>query len=424
MKIAVWHNLPSGGGKRALYCHLRGLKQRGHAVEIWCPASADERFLPLTEFGPVHVLPFSIPASSEGKRGIAGGLALWTRTRNLLAAHRAHAVEVARLMEASGADVVLGNSCGDFRTSYLGEFTKLPSVLYLQEPNRGLFEALPRIPWTAIPPRSSFPSTWRYLRRLIADGIATAARRVQVREELRMANGYDRILVNSLFSRESVLRAYGLEAHVCYLGVEAERFVPNASARERLVVSVGALHYGKGADRIIQALASIPKERRPPLVWVANLVDQGYETKMTELARSRGVNFTVKQHVSDGELVQWLCRAGVFVYAPRLEPFGFAPLEAAACGAPVVAVAEGGVRETIRDGENGILARSAEPAELAAQIERVLGDAGLAARLGHAGRAAVIREWSWDLAVERLERELVDVCGMPARGAHGPPPTG
>jgi len=35
MKIAVWHNLPSGGGKRALYHHVRGLVERGHRVESW-----------------------------------------------------------------------------------------------------------------------------------------------------------------------------------------------------------------------------------------------------------------------------------------------------------------------------------------------------------------------------------------------------
>lgn len=55
MKIAVWHNLPSGGGKRALYYHVRGLVERGHIVESWCLDTADRACLPLTEFGPEHV---------------------------------------------------------------------------------------------------------------------------------------------------------------------------------------------------------------------------------------------------------------------------------------------------------------------------------------------------------------------------------
>ena len=43
------------------------------------------------------------------------------------------------------------------------------------------------------------------------------------------------------------------------------------------------------------------------------------------------------------------------IYTPRLEPFGYAPLEANLCGLPVIGIAEGGVRETIIDGINGFL---------------------------------------------------------------------
>ena len=57
MKIAVWHNLPSGGGKRALYNHVRGLRERGHTLESWCPPTADQNYLPLSELIAEHVVP-------------------------------------------------------------------------------------------------------------------------------------------------------------------------------------------------------------------------------------------------------------------------------------------------------------------------------------------------------------------------------
>src|SRR5258708_39613497 len=60
MKIAVWHNLPSGGGKRALYYHVRGLVQRGHSVESWCSPLADRSYLPLSEFVTDHVVPLEV----------------------------------------------------------------------------------------------------------------------------------------------------------------------------------------------------------------------------------------------------------------------------------------------------------------------------------------------------------------------------
>ena len=57
MRIAIWHNLPSGGGKRGLYDHVDYLVATGHYVESWCPPSADQSFLPLRHLITEHVLP-------------------------------------------------------------------------------------------------------------------------------------------------------------------------------------------------------------------------------------------------------------------------------------------------------------------------------------------------------------------------------
>src|ERR1700741_4653805 len=65
MRIAVWHNLPSGGVKRALYDHVRGLVARGHTVEAWCPPSADQTYLPLSDLVLEHVVPLSLRPELE-----------------------------------------------------------------------------------------------------------------------------------------------------------------------------------------------------------------------------------------------------------------------------------------------------------------------------------------------------------------------
>ena len=67
-------------------------------------------------------------------------------------------------------------------------------------------------------------------------------------------------------------------------------------------------------------------------------------------------------YLRDQELVSPLSRAKFMIYAPRLKPFGFAPLEANSCGTSVIALAEGGVRETVKDGINGHLVEDADPA--------------------------------------------------------------
>ena len=70
LRIAVWHNLPSGGGKRALYDHIQGLVARGHYVESWCPPTADQEFLPIGELVNEHVVALD-PVERTGSKAIA-----------------------------------------------------------------------------------------------------------------------------------------------------------------------------------------------------------------------------------------------------------------------------------------------------------------------------------------------------------------
>lgn len=407
MKIAVWHNLPSGGGKRALYHHLKGLHERGHQVEIWCPDSANSAFLPLSEFGPEHRIPVRFKNPPQGRTALGRSVCELRRSVERLAAFRAHCLQCADEINAGGFDVLFANSCTWYRTSYLGGGVTIPSVLYLQEPYRWLYESLPQLPWAALPPPGRRWWSPGYLSWFLQDTIETQALRIQVREERAMARGFDKILVNSLYSRESVRRAYGLDSEVCYLGVDCELFRPLGLMRERLVVSVGGLYVGKGVEDSIRAIGAVPADIRPRLLWIGNFSVQAYLRDMGELAASLGVDFEMKVMVTDSELVEWLNRASLVIYTPRLEPFGFGSLEAHACETPVVAVAEGGVRETVVDGQNGRLMPSNDPEALGKAIAELLEQPDQARQMGRRGRLDVLRQWSWAQAIDRLERYLV-----------------
>jgi glycosyltransferase involved in cell wall biosynthesis len=88
------------------------------------------------------------------------------------------------------------------------------------------------------------------------------------------------------------------------------------------------------------------------------------------------------------------------IYTSRLEPFGFTPLEASACGTPVVAIAEGGVRETVFHGKNSLLVLSANPRELAFAMQRVLDEPGLARQMAEEGPRYVQSEWNLDVTID------------------------
>jgi len=405
MRVAVWHNLPSGGGKRALYDHVRGLAARGHSIEAWCPSSADTAFLPLSELIPEHVVPFTW-AGSRPRNAMTRLLSDYRDMDSRLRAMDEVCRECAEEINAGGFDVLFANACQFFRVTSIAHHVRLPKVLYLQEPYRWLYEAMPQLPWAALPPADGRRASASYWKPLIRDLVTVQALRIQVREELANARAFDTILVNSLFSRESVLRAYGLDAKVCYLGVDTEHFVSRDQPREDFVVGVGAFVPEKNIPFVIEAVARVP-EPRPSLLWIGNVGSDSYIQALGRLASSLGVTFEPRVRIDDSELLDILGRARIMVYAPRLEPFGYAPLEATACELPVVGVAEGGLRETVVDGLNGLLVEHA-PEALAQAIVRLRSDESYARRLGRNGRQLVLERWSLDGAIDRLEARL---CG-------------
>lgn len=213
--------------------------------------------------------------------------------------------------------------------------------------------------------------------------------------------------MNSYYSRESVQRAYGRASKVCYLGVDSSLFRNLGKKREGFIVGLGSFCPAKGIDLAIKAIALL-EEPRPKLVWIGNGGMMEYLEDMKRLALSVGVEFEAKNTIPDSELVDILNRAALMLYTSQLEPFGLAPLEANACGTPVVAVAEGGVRETIKDGLNGLLVDD-EPEAIAQAIKLLLSDAELARQMGERGCQYVQQGWGLEKSVDRLEENLFNV---------------
>ena len=383
MKIAVWHNLPSGGGKRALYYHVRGLVERGHEITCWSLDTADQVYLPLTEFAREHVV--SWRPSDGSRKHRAGDWAEYDRAINDMRAFDEASRRCAREIEAGDFDLLFANSALPYHVPFIVRHVRMPKLLYLQEPCRGLYEAAPILPWVA--------GAEEHLER--ADSLGPEqfkvefprlqALRLQAMQEWTNVRAYDEVLVNSYFSRESVFRTYGIDSKVCYLGIDTSLFRDLALDRERFVVGLGSFHSTKGIDLAIKAM-SLLSQPRPRLIWISNSGSKSYEEEMNKLACSLGVELTVKEAVSDAELVTILNRATLLLYTSRLEPFGFAPLEANACGLPVVAVAEGGVRETIKDGINGFLV-DPEPAAIARATTRLLQNPDLTRQIGQQAAA-------------------------------------
>jgi glycosyltransferase involved in cell wall biosynthesis len=403
LRIAVWHNLPSGGGKRALYDHVRFLVDAGHQVEAWCPPTADRDFLPLNHIVKEHVVPLDQVTHSPI---VALNEILRDRNDTVVAMDR-HCERCADEIADGGFDVLFANACTQLRVTSIGRLLpELPNVLYLGEPYRWLYEAMPNPPWAA----NVRPEKW-WIRpgALFAEARRSALMRlwsIQVREEVKNAAAFDKILCNSLYSRESILRAYGLDSRVCYLGVDTvgSNEAPFAG-REGLFLTVGAVTNEKNIEFIIRALA-LRQDRSWPLVCVGNVVDKKVEARLRNLSAEAGIDLDIRVNVSESALTDLYKRAALFLYAPRLEPFGLAPLEAAVHGLPTVAVAEAGVRETVVDGESGVLVES-DLGRFAASIDALVDAPDARERLGRQARLRVEKQWTLEQAGQRLQDNLI-----------------
>ncbi len=413
LRIAVWHNLPSGGGKRQLYYHVQGLVERGHYLEAWCPNSADQNYLSLSGIIKEHVLPLEVCKGSDHfPRSV-------NTVRALARAIEENAQRCAEQINRGGFDVLHANPCIYFRTTPIARYVHLPSVLTLHEPFRELYEALPELPWIAPPMAAQRPflsrTSWQCLGDTVTERLALEGLRLQARKELEYAHTFDVLLSNSRFSRESILRAYNIESKICYLGIDTDLFRPTGEAKEYFVLGLGTISLAKGVDRAIRAIAAVRKEKRPPIVWISNASNENHLISFRALAQRLDVEFIHRDNIPDNDVVSLLSRAMAMIYTPRLEPFGLAPLEANACGTPVVAIAEGGVRESVQDGINGFLAPDDDPEMLGGLISRFLDDPSLSYSMGLQGMEYVQYHWNMKSCIDNIESHLLRVSTIPKK---------
>lgn len=414
MRIAIWHNLPSGGGKRCLFDQVRELRQRGHSIEVWCPSTANRSFLPLEPFAREHVLPLDWePRRARGR--VAEFLWHYESWKFRLEAMRRHCEQSAAEINRGGFDLLFAHTSMVTAVTPIAQLVQVPSAIYLHEPLRQLYEATEGLPWIAARPQPDRPRGLRGMKRFAEDLVRVQGLRLLAREEYESARAFNQILVNSYFSREGALRAYGLDSAVSYPGVDVSFFQDLGLPRERFLVGVGAFHPVKNIELAIRAIATLP-EPRPALVWIGNSAVPSYVDELAALARSLGVEFKPRHDVSMDELLKLLNRATLMIYTSRLEPFGFAPLEANACGLPVVGIPEGGIRETVVDGVNGITA-DPTPRAVGSAVRRLFEDPQLARRLGRQGRERVERMFSVEVTTDRLEELLFQTAGRERESA-------
>ncbi len=338
MKIAVFHELPLGGAKRAVDALAMGLEKKHEVISYETTSSK-----------------------------VSDNKGLFWRLKHdfldLISLAWSHWL-LARKIDAQGFDIVLVHPSRWTQAPFLLSFLKTPTVYYCQEPLRLVYD--PFISSTAdLPiPNRVYEFLNRGWRKWIDASNLQAA---------------DKILVNSRYSQEWVAKAYGRQSQVCYLGVDPKLFHPLKQTKTIDVLFFGTPVSIEGYDLLQMASNVSPKK------W-----------KVKVMARKN-----TGEGVTDAQLIKIINQSKVVVCLAHNEPFGLTVLEAMACGVPVIAINEGGYKESVVNGKTGILVPR-DPDSLARAINQLLSDRKLASSMGERGRKHVLSFWTWEKSSARL----------------------
>lgn len=170
------------------------------------------------------------------------------------------------------------------------------------------------------------------------------------------------------------------------------------------LLCLGRLVPSKGIDT---ALAALSKLRRHS--WRLDVVGEGpLEETLRRQAREQGVNDRVHFHGQQSNPTAWYRQADLLLFPSRLESFGLVLVEAMAQGTPSLAMRADGRRywnanaEIIEHGQTGLLANG--PTDFETQLEGILREPNLLARLGRAAHRRAAERYSWDQHLDRYEQ--------------------
>ncbi|WP_282797671.1 glycosyltransferase family 4 protein, partial [Streptomyces sp. CC224B] len=272
-------------------------------------------------------------------------------------------------------------------------------------------------------------------RRLELDAAADWKRRASVRRwyaftrmQKRVARRLPSVVTVSGTSRQEIVDHLGVRPEridVVHIGADTDLFSPDPAVPEvpgRIVTTSSADVPLKGLIHLVEALAKVRTEHPAAhLVVVGKRAEDGPVAAAIERYGLDGAVEFVKG-ITDEELVDLVRSAQVACVPSLYEGFSLPAAEAMATGTPLLATTGGAIPEVAgADGETCLAVPPGDSGALAAGLGRLLGDAGLRARLGRAGRARVLARFTWARAAQgTVERYREAMARAAARDPHRP----
>ncbi len=353
MKIAIFHELDYGGARRTVD-ELAKRLNKILDVDLYYIDEKEEKGLK-KNYQNIFFYPF-YPRSWKGNNWMAR---FYKDTIELFRLYNLHK-KIASDIKSRKYDYIFVHPSKFTQAPFLLIFFK-NCIYYCQEPLRIVYD-----PFLSKIYHIKFPkNVYEFLNRKLRKWI----------DKKNFVNARI-ILANSKFSKEFIENSYGKKATVCYLGVDTNLFKPLDLNKSIDVLFIG--NKDNGYD-LLDKLSKLENK-----------------IKVLTIFREKG-----KSSITDKELIEIYNKSKVLVALNRNEPFGLIPLEAMACGTPVIAVGEGGYNESIINDKTGFLI-SRSPSKLYEKINQIINNEKMRNEMGKNARENILKNWTWDKAVNRF----------------------
>ena len=356
MKLAIYYDLPYGGAYRTMEEILKILKKRHEVVEFHNP--------------PITTLPLPKRLLQDFES---------------LIFQRFKQKQQAKEIDNQNFDLVFVSHDKHLQSPWILRYLMTPTVFLCQEPTRSYFEKFldidPQLP--------------------LLNKIYEKINRT-VRKQIEVSNSHfaGTIVANSNYSVESIFRAYGIISKPIHLGIDTKQFYPENITKKNQVLIIGNNEPQKALPFAIKTVSLIPKINRPKLI-ILSPRERDY-TEINKLAKKLHVDIDIKIGLNPDAVRREYNESKLTLALAYLEPFGLSVIESLACGTPVVAVDEGGFKETVDNNITGLLLERDEK-QIALATAKLLADNKRRDQMGKNGIAQVTKNFSWNNTVNKLE---------------------
>ncbi len=239
---------------------------------------------------------------------------------------------------------------------------------------------------------------------------------LHIRFDQQAVESCDLVLGNSKYTALKVQNIYHRQAIACPLGVHIQNIplLPSESKKD-FFLTVTRLEPIKHVDAIIKAVNILVTEHRISLPVSLVIIGSGNQEEALKALVScfdlqKQVTFIGYVPYNSPILHQYYRDALGFIFVAEDEPFGLVPVEAMYHKTAVIAANQGGMLETVIDGETGMHVSPHDPEEIADAMRKLLNDREYAIRMGEKGHQHVMQHFTFSHFVNRFEGHMKKIC--------------